>query len=257
MIMKKLTTALLAVCAAAVALTSCRERSDNPEFASIDKNETFREGDGTFELDYLFEYLSWYSDNEVEAKIRTAMIADFFGDEYVRVNPIESATAFDQGIADMYVSDDPAGHKWSGFLKIRSHRDVLNERIVAYTVERQEYMGGAHGMETVMYYNYDLRTGDRLTLDVVFTPEGKAALAERIRVRILEEHQKDNWEELNEEGCFFAADSVQATENFLLSNEHITFMYNPYDIACFAQGRTEVKLPLDRLEGFKKEVLVR
>ncbi len=255
--MKNFTITFFAVCAAAVALTSCQQKSDKPEFASIDKSEMFRTGDGTFELDYRFEYLSWYPNDSVEIKIRTAMIADFFGEEYVKTNPMESSLAFDRSIAGMYVNSEPGDHMWSGFTKKRSHKDVLNDRIVAYTIEHSEYMGGAHGMETVMYYNYDLRTGDRLTLDDVFSPDGKAALADKIRTEILEEHQKDNWEELNEENCYFSIDSIQPTENFLLSKEHITFMYNPYDIACYAQGRTKVMLPLNGLDGFKKDILVK
>lgn len=255
--MKNFTTALFAVCAAALALTSCQQKSDKPEFTAIEKNEMFREGPASFDLDYRFEYLSWYSDEAVAAKIRTAMTADFFGEEYVKPNLMESSAAFDQAIADQYVKSASGDFEWSGFMKIRSHKDVVNDRIVAYTVEHSEYMGGAHGMETIMYYNYDLRTGDRLALDDVFTPQGKAALADRIREQILKDHGKDNWDELGEESCYFSADQVQPTENFLLSAEHITFMYNPYDIACYAQGRTKVKLPLGGLDGFNSEILVK
>ena len=248
---------MFGVCTAALSLTACQQVSDKPEFASIDKTQTLREGSGVFELDYRFEYLSWYSDEAVAAKIRTAMTADFFGEEYVRTDPMESSKAFEQAIADLYVKSASGEYKWSGFMKIRSHRDIVEDRLVAYTVEHAEYMGGAHGMETVMYYNYDLRTGERLTLDDVFTPEGKAALAGKICNMILKDHNKANWEELGEENCYFSMDSVLPTENFLLSKEHITFIYNPYDIACYAQGRTKVVLPLSGLDGFRKEVLVK
>ncbi len=255
--MKNLTTIIFGVCAAALALTACQQKPDKPEFASISKTETFRDGEGTFELDYRFEYLSWYSDEAVASIIRGAMITDFFGEEYADMDPEESSVAFDLAMADQYVTGETDTYKWSGFMKIRSHHDVVGERLVAYTVEQEEYMGGAHGMETVKYYNYDLRTGDRLTLDDVFTTIGKNQLADKIQMKILKDHQKVNWDELGEEGCYFALDKVQPTENFLLSKEHITFMYNPYEIACFAQGRTKVTLPLNGLEGFNKDILVK
>ncbi len=255
--MKTFTTTLFAVCAAALALTACQQQADKPEFAAIEKSEILHSGEKSFELDYRFEYLSWYSNDDVAARVRTSMIVDFFGEEYLKADPMESSKAFDQDVTGQYAEGTSGDYKWDGFMKMRSHWNLLNDRIVVYTIEKEEYMGGAHGMETVEYANYDLLTGGKLTLDDIFTPEGKAALADRICSQILADHNKDNWEELGEESCYFARSEIRPTENFQLSQEHITFLYNPYDIACFAQGRTKVVLPLNELDGFNKEVLVK
>lgn len=249
--------AVTTLVAAMLSATSCKQDPRKPEFATIEKAETLRMGRNTLDLDYRFEYLSWYSDEDVAARIRTAMIVDFFGEEYVDVNPMESSKAFDQAIIDRYTVSTSAGHGWQGYMKIRSHHDVIDDRIVAYTVEHSEYTGGAHGMETTMYYNYDLRTGERLTLDDVFTPEGKAVLVNYIRGAILKDQGAPSWDALYDEKCYVATDEVRATDNFLLSAGHITFMYNPYDIACYAQGSTRVRLAFDEIEGFKKDMLVK
>jgi hypothetical protein len=63
------------------------------------------------------------------------------------------------------------------------------------------------------------------------------------------------WEELITRDCFNPADQVVPTENFILSATDITFVYNPYDIACYAAGATRVTLPTANLSGFRPEVL--
>lgn len=246
----------------AAALAACSQNGNTPEFSTVDQSETIRSGDNTFEIDYRFEYLSGLDNADVLKKIQNSMITDFFGEEYLRETPEASAKAYYDsavtkfnGDLDEFQSSFPDAYPWDWFQKIRSHKEIVNEKVLVYTVERAEYMGGAHGMETVEYANYDLETGDRLTLDDIFSPEGKADLAGKIHEQILRDHAHENWQQLMDNSCYFAKEEVLPTENFELSDTHITFMYNPYDIACYAQGRTKVKLALDGLAGFNAKAI--
>lgn len=256
--MKNITRTFAALCvvvAVAIAAVSCKDDPDRPEFAVIEKAQTLHSGTSSFEIDYRFEYISWYADDNVMREIQAAQSVDFFGEMFVAVDPMESAKAFDQAVADQYEATSSSDLGWSGFMKIRSWNDVVGDRVVVYTIERAEYTGGAHGSETTECANYDLRTGARLALDDLFTPEGKAALTDAIRLAILKEHDKATWDELLATTCYNAEDEVLPTENFSLSEGHITFVYNPYDIGCYAQGGTKVRLALGDLAGFKKEML--
>lgn len=245
---------ILGIIAAAV-ICSCMRTQ--PAFDTISDSETVHWKDKRFDLDYRFEYLSDYRDKDVLQKIQRSMSVDFFGEDYLRDTPAATAEYFRESSLGDYRESVSDEHSWDGFIKIRSHADLLAGRIVVYTVESATYMGGAHGMETTDYSNYDLRTGERLTLGDLFTPEGKAALPEIIRERILDNLGYPNWGTLMDSTCYYAAAEIRPTENFKLSESHITFMYNPYEIACYAQGHTEVKLSLDRLDGFRKEAIAR
>jgi hypothetical protein len=253
--MRKIAKMLVVAGAGALALTACQPKATAPEFAEIVKNETFHAGDETFELVYHFKYLSWSENEEASAKIRTSMIADFFGAEYVAADAMESSEKFDGATADMYATQTSGDYKWSGSIKIDSHHNLLNDRVLVYSIDRSEYMGGAHGMETVSYANYDLETGDQLTLDDLFTPEGKAALTKQIHDQILADHNAVDWPALSENNCYVSPEEIAPTENFELSTDHITFHYNPYDIACYAQGSTKVKLLLAGLTGFNADII--
>lgn len=247
--------AILAACAVMFAAASCMKKTSGPAFGTISDSEIVRQDDRRLELDYHFEFLSDYSDKAVLAKIQRAMTADFLGEDYVVGSPEASVKAYRDSLVNGFVGSYPDDYRWDGFDKIRSYTHVLSNRVIVYTVEDAYYMGGAHGMETTAYSNYDLRTGERLTLGDLFTPEGIAALEERIVARILKDHGVSDWDALMEESCYFAQEEIEPTENFKLSEEFITFFYNPYEIACYAQGYTKVKLPLGELAGFRKEMI--
>ena len=254
--MKNITLITLAAIIA-VAFSSCKGTpAVVPAFDAIEKEQNFATTTGNFEVRYHFEYLSTLADPAVLQKIQLAMASDMFGAVFARTDAGGSAAAFDASLHDTYgIRNDSTAFRWDGYLHLTSKAALVGANTVAFTVNRAEDSGGAHGMEETHVSNYDLRTGDRLTLDALFTPEGKAALAETIRARILKDKGVATWEELATRDCYNAAAEVAPTENFTLTATDITFVYNPYDIACYAAGGTRVTLPVANLAGFKKEIL--
>lgn len=255
--MKNITRIICVAVLAAATLASCKSRPAvvAPAFDAIEKTEHLQTTTGNFEVAYRFEYLSALADQAILQKMQLAMAADFFGAEYAKTDAGGSAAAFDEFVKKNYgVRSDSTAFHWDGYLRLHSKAALVGTHIVSYTVDRAEETGGAHGMEETHISNYDLRTGTRLTLDAIFTPQGKAALSEAIRAGILKNKSVSTWEELMNRDCYNAASEVAPTENFLLTATDITFVYNPYDIACYAAGGTRVTLPLANLAGFKKEI---
>ncbi|MDR2890163.1 MAG: DUF3298 and DUF4163 domain-containing protein [Alistipes sp.] len=252
----------VAAIAGLTAVTSCAPDAV-PEMAVVEKTESIASGENSFDMDYRFEYLAAYGDNdEVARKIRQGQIVDFFGsvmvealgtDEFMN-DPVEAAAAFDEFNRMGYVAA-AAEFPFDGFMSARSWTEIVNERILAYTVEEASYTGGAHGMEFTKYSNYDLQTGHRLALADLFSPEGLAALPGVIAGRILEDNGETDWQALAAKTCYCDQGDVYASENFLLASDRITFFYNPYDISCYAQGPTKVEVELEGLEGFRDEMV--
>jgi hypothetical protein len=254
--MKKITLILSAALLVA-ALPSCKSSQKvAPAFDTIEKEQSFSTTTGNFRVTYRFEYLSSLADQRVLHRVQEEMASEFFGPEYARPTIAETLTAFDSSLHDAYgVRPGGEDFKWDGFLTLHSKAAVVGEHILTYTVERAEFTGGAHGMEQTHHANWDLLTGERLTLDDLFTPEGKAALSEAIRAQILKDKGAESWAALMTDSCFNSESEVTPTENFLVTEGDITFVYNPYDIACYAAGATHVKIPLANLAGLKKEML--
>jgi hypothetical protein len=50
----------------------------------------------------------------------------------------------------------------------------------------------------------------------------------------------------------FWTDSIKPNGNFYITDESINYIFNPYEIAPYYMGITEVSLPYDRLEDLLK-----
>jgi hypothetical protein len=257
--MKNIASILTVATLAVAALGSCKPKPVvQTAFDKIEKTENLKTTTGAFEVMYGFEYLSALADPAVLQKVQKAMASDFFGPDFARTDAATSAAAFDASLGNAYgVRADSSSFSWDGYLHIQSAATRVGEHLVHYTVNRDEYTGGAHGMATTTLANYDLRTGARLTLDDLFTPEGKAGLAGEIRGAIIRQKNVAAWDELVTNECFNPVDRIFPTENFTLTEGEIIFFYNPYDIACYAAGSTEVSLPLANLAGFRNEIFTR
>lgn len=250
-------TSIVCVALVVAAFSSCKGTSAVAPAFDVKENEhNFATTTGNFKVTYRFEYLSALADQAVLQKVQQGMADVFFGPENSRPTVSESAAAFEASLADTYgIRSENSEFKWDGFLNITSKAAMVGDHIVSYTVDRAEDNGGAHGMEQTFHANWDLRTGARLTLDDLFTPEGQTALGAAIRARILADKGAKDWQSLMIDHCYNPEAEIMPVDNFMLSATDITFTYNPYDIACYAAGDTRVTLPLANLTGFKKEIL--
>jgi hypothetical protein len=251
--MKNITKIVIVAALAAATLAACKTVPKVlPTFDAIDNEQNLPTTTGNFESKYHFEYLSTLADQAILQKIQLAMAAEMFGPEFAVTDAGASAAAYDQSVPSTWgIRSDSTAFHWDGHLHLTSTATLVGDNIVAYTVDKDEDSGGAHPMTETKAANWDLRTGDRLTLDALFTPEGKAGLGAAIRGGILTGKGLGTWEELVARDCFNPAEQVGPTENFILTATDITFVYNPYEIACYAAGATRVTLPLANLAGYK------
>lgn len=116
-----------------------------------------------------------------------------------------------------------------------------NPRCLVYRVDKHEYRGGAHGMYSIHYLNFDATDGRRLALNDVFRPDTEAALTERLLQRLMEKSGCRTLDELEEQGFLMGTD-LFVTPNFRLGPDSIYFLYNVYEIAPYSAGAIELAL---------------
>jgi len=125
--------------------------------------------------------------------------------------------------------------------------DLLSLGFFNYT-----YSGGAHGMNTTTAASYDLRTGRRLRYDDIFLPAAQAQLpallAQAVRPLV---GLKPN-EPLSQ--TLFVT-KMPVTHNVFLTAGGVEFIYQPYEIAAYAQGEVRVFLPLAQVRTLLHEGL--
>jgi hypothetical protein len=117
---------------------------------------------------------------------------------------------------------------------------------------RYNYSGGAHGNYGTTAVSYDLRTGQRLPYEAIFQPTAAAqlpALLDRA-VRPLVGLQPN--EPLSKQ---LFVRKMPVTHNVYLTAGGAVFIYQPYEIAAYAQGEVRVFLPLSELRPLLREGL--
>lgn len=122
-----------------------------------------------------------------------------------------------------------------------------NHLYVTFTTEGNVYTGGAHGMPCKIYYTLDRTTGKRYLRSDLFPESVSAKLANIVRRNMLSsgEYTKDNFDDPNF--------GLPKNEYIGLSKEGITFIYEPYEIACYALGMPETTVPWQQVYSILTE----
>lgn len=119
--------------------------------------------------------------------------------------------------------------------------------IICYDLSTSEYTGGAHGMYSDLFYTVDLSTWHRIVLDDIFKPESIEQVNHVLLDQLLKNLNLAAPDSLLELG-FFDTENIEVTENFYLTDDAICWVFNPYEIACYATGQVHVKVPLKEIE---------
>lgn len=117
------------------------------------------------------------------------------------------------------------------------YKECLTYKIICDT-----YTGGAHGMTTESYLTFDSKNGRQLFLEDMVpglsSEEIRGAALSRLR----------DMEGFDESFILYDP-SVVYTENVYYTNDGVTFVYQPYEVACYAVGIVEVLVPWHDFEA--------
>ena len=221
---------------------------------------------GALSVDLEVEIPFAFTNKEVLKSIRGVIITNLFGEEYVSRPNDSIVLLFSKELVTEYKENNQPlleeldstnrysfdnEHTLSGFSLLS------DKKIYVYGIERYINMGGAHGLETRNYYNFDLKTGSLITEKDLFKSNYAPELIKLIKKRIIEESkeykdEKNSEPILNLEDTDYWTDSIKPNGNFYITDEGINYVFNPYEIAPYYLGQTEVTLPFKRLIGILK-----
>jgi len=128
-----------------------------------------------------------------------------------------------------------------GWYGVNGFVGYMTPRVMCYGVTVSFYAPrAAHGMHTTYYTNYDIEKNRIFTLSDLFTAEGLASLPEVLKQTV---HNMPEIDESTVEG-------LPSKDNFFIdSNGNIVFVYQPYEIASYAQGIINIPVPAYQLSG--------
>ena len=122
---------------------------------------------------------------------------------------------------------------------------------ISYVMTREEYRGGAHPNTENTIVCFDPATGDEITLDDIFKQDYEEPLIAMLTRKLMEDEGASTAEELAEKGYYPDVDMF-ITNNFILGEDSITFLYNRYEIAPYAKGDILISLDYKTLKEIMK-----
>lgn len=151
--------------------------------------------------------------------------------------------------------DDAAKRSWYEYhYVITTEARKGRKGVAVYLITRDYYEGGAHGINQQLAMNFKTRTGQLLTLADILVPGYEARLNGALLEALMDKTGASSIDELHEKGYLTMTD-IFPPENFILDDETITFIYNPYEIAAYALGKTELTISLNEIkELLKKDI---
>ena len=233
-------------------------------FEKVAYLEDGQESNLTFSIRYAYPVAVNASD-EVLAKLQRAVCQMVLGDAFLDMRPQQAIEAYAAMKHNEYIQNNlPLLQEWAIDHEDESlGKTLFNEELIisaapignglpltnipslwSYAMDVYEYTGGAHGNRYLLIQNYDLQTGDAVSEQDLFTDDYyeplKSLLLEALIAQTDEAETKKDLRRLG-----YSVDDVVPNENFYVTAEGITYVYNPYEIAPYAMGCIQISLPWD------------
>ena len=122
---------------------------------------------------------------------------------------------------------------------------------IVYLATIDYYEGGAHGINQLLTMNFEKKTGRQLTLGDIFATGYEQPLKNILLKALKSKTGCNSLSALRDKGYLYSMD-IFPSENFILGEETITFVYNPYEIAPYAVGSTELIIPFSDVDKLLK-----
>jgi len=110
------------------------------------------------------------------------------------------------------------------------------------------YLGGAHGNYGIFSLFLNPQSGEEILFkDIVSKPDEFKKMAELF---FRKEYEIPEGEDINYTGFSFKDDVFHLPKNITISKDEISLIYNPYEVASFADGMLSVDIPLSDAKKF-------
>lgn len=198
-----------------------------------------------------------FRDKDILRNVQKQIIAKIFGETYNSLPMDSILPKYALILANEYKkSSEPFLQKileaekpsaiWQNQIQVQGIAMYLDDKILSYSYERYAYMGGAHGNSSRLFYNFDLNNSRLLHEKDLFIDNYEDLLTQLIKQQIVEDNaEMESVADLNE--FHFFEDQIKPNNNFYVNGDGLVYVYNPYDIAPYSTGQTEVALTFERL----------
>lgn len=219
-----------------------------------------------------FMYLKPYSEQDSLSMGINATLQHIFSDERIQNVPVQNfidsiknnyVTGYRKDLLKYYeadlhnkeIEDVPAWYNYE--YDITSELTMGRDSIWNYAMTSFQNTGGAHPNTWLKWINIEAATGKVLTKNDVFISGSEKAICDLILKYLLIEgnrrlentQQLQTLDDLHEAGMLLDGD-LYIPDNFLLTTNGVTFLYNRYEIAPYSMGDFQLNIPYAEIETY-------
>lgn len=216
-------------------------------------------------LQIKFVYPAKFANKEILKSVQQHFVSSYFGENYEDLTPQEAVVRYTEDYLKAYkelepefksevenADEQPVG-AWFSYYEMSSDDIAYNQNdLLSYTVNFENYTGGAHGAHTFNNHVLDLKTGKALTEEDLFIENYQDSLAKILVDQIAKQNNVTDPKELENIG-FFSVDEIFPNNNFLVDETGITYTFNEYEIAAYVVGAVRVHLPFNEIQYLLKK----
>lgn len=165
-------------------------------------------------------------------------------DSVINISIDDAVKQFDNAFDRFKQAFPDTKQKWE--VIIDGEVTYRSPEVISIAINSYLDTGGAHGNTNVRFFNFNAQSGELLTKkDMILNSKGLSDLVERLlKVEI---KTNDNGETMED---FFFGNDFQLPESLGYSDEGLIILYNPYEIASYAQGIIEFTIPFEEVNQF-------
>ncbi len=249
----------------AVGMVSCAERGTEVAIYENNYEQTLVQDDSaSVQISHSIEYFkSFGGGRALRGKINDAIVRSCFGEEYSGFTVEEASDAVSDTLISGYQKDageiydeevscakdngddgsfDPA--TFCNWYYVTSGRFAQGyKNLLTYRVFSESYTGGAHGMYYSIPYIIDTKTGGIVTENDLFNPGYVGPVTDLIKKSLGRKQRGGSLDVLFEDG-------VLPNGKCGVSGEGVTWYFQPYEIASYAEGIIDVTVSWTDLEPY-------
>ena len=221
------------------------ELEDSVELAGIDAG---------CEVSCAFDYVTGGVGEEVKDKINASIVAGhILFEEADGLSDVPAACRrwVEEQLGGFSVEDGYDGENaWRFHFEFqregRFTTACKSRHLQTYAVAYNDYTGGAHGMNALVSNVFDLTTGETVSEADLFAEGWQDGVSALLKTAL------DAFLAAQEEGEDLVFGAPAPNGNFSVSEDGVTWTYNPYEIAPYAMGAIELTVRWTDLKPYLK-----
>ena len=232
------TSKIFSIALLAFALVACNKADNTPQLVCYYYNSaiTLPASDDMPEMSSQIyrDIESPLPTNEAWTKIHNHIVAEFLNDttsNRARFDTADLQKLYEYPAVVVKDTESTYAYQHNDYISLRTYH--LDDSIYGYYCHTKWYDLGAHGTEGYYYRYFDTRTGEPISIENLASDVSSVSA-------YLDSHIRQS-----DKAWGVLVDTIHPNNNFIMSDSGLTFVYNQYEIACFAANTFMSFVPYD------------